>query len=74
VAAWVGGDSLKALYFFVKSSPTQFLLCAVLQVLFDIVICLQIFFYRGSTKSRSSEEDDSAAILSELEAFDSAAV
>jgi len=42
---WVGGDSFKTVYFFVKHNPLQFQVCAIFQLSIDIAIVLQRCIY-----------------------------
>lgn len=45
VLLWLTGDSIKTIYFFVKTSPLQFLICGVIQCLVDISVLLQVGLY-----------------------------
>ncbi|KAG7093826.1 hypothetical protein E1B28_007465 [Marasmius oreades] len=38
---WLGGDSYKTAYFFLKDSPLQFKVCAIFQLSVDVAILLQ---------------------------------
>ncbi len=45
VATWIIGDLFKSGYLLKENQPLQLLICAFVQVLFDIIIILQVFFY-----------------------------
>nr|VZI38967.1 unnamed protein product [Spirometra erinaceieuropaei] len=45
VALWTVGDVAKVIYFFISSSPVQFIVCGVLQILIDLVIFGQFVYY-----------------------------
>ncbi|KAK1215481.1 hypothetical protein PQX77_021915 [Marasmius sp. AFHP31] len=38
---WLGGDTYKTVYFFVKQSPLQFKVCAIFQLSVDVAIVIQ---------------------------------
>jgi len=56
VLMWLSGDLFKTGYFFVRSSPVQFWVCGSLQVLVDILILLQVFFYRKASSSQTGSK------------------
>ncbi|CAD6884808.1 unnamed protein product [Tilletia controversa] len=56
IAAWLGGDMAKTVYFVYQSSPPQFLVCGLIQLSIDLVICYQAYIYREKTA------DDNAAL------------
>jgi len=45
---WTCGDVFKTAYFVLRAAPTQFWLCGTLQVMIDIAIMLQVFYYAAS--------------------------
>ena len=54
VAMWTSGDLFKTVYFIARDAPVQFAICGVLQVIVDIAILLQVFFYgSGGGNDRS---------------------
>jgi len=55
---WFGGDSFKAVYFFLQHSPLQFQVCAVFQLSADVAIVLQRFIYGNSPQTYIPDEDD----------------
>ncbi|KJA25684.1 hypothetical protein HYPSUDRAFT_93564, partial [Hypholoma sublateritium FD-334 SS-4] len=57
---WVGGDSFKTVYFFVKHNPLQFQVCAIFQLSVDIAIVLQRCIYGASPPFSvlAAEDDD----------------
>jgi len=46
VFMWLLGDISKTIYFLVRHTPAQFWLCGLFQVGVDIIILLQVRFYR----------------------------
>ncbi|KAH9989843.1 hypothetical protein BJV77DRAFT_1145000 [Russula vinacea] len=59
LAGWVGGDSFKAVYFFVQGSPLQFKICAVFQLSVDFAIIGQRLLYGDAPPSTAlAEEED----------------
>ncbi|XP_045490822.1 solute carrier family 66 member 2 isoform X3 [Colias croceus] len=49
VIMWTFGDIFKTAYFVIREAPTQFWVCGSLQVTLDIVILLQVWWYRHNT-------------------------
>ena len=49
---WCAGDFMKLTYFTASQVPIQFVLCAVVQCLIDVVIMLQIFTYSSVPSGR----------------------
>jgi hypothetical protein len=45
IVAWLFGDAFKAFYFFRNGAPIQFIICGIIQLVVDILIAGQIFFY-----------------------------
>jgi hypothetical protein len=43
--AWLMGDAFKAFYFFRNVAPIQFIICGIIQLVVDILIASQLFFY-----------------------------
>lgn len=48
VLMWTSGDIFKTSYFILRSSPTQFWLCGMLQVSLDISVLAQVYMYKNS--------------------------
>lgn len=46
---WSFGDAFKTVYFFVQSSPIQFVISALFALSVDIIICVQLYLYREQT-------------------------
>lgn len=46
VVMWLAGDLFKSLYFIIRHLPAQFVVCGSIQVLVDILILIQVFWYR----------------------------
>lgn len=51
---WCGGDFLKLTYFTAAQVPIQFVLCAVVQCVIDVIIMLQIFTYSTTSNERKT--------------------
>jgi len=49
VLMWSAGDIFKTLYFVLRHTPAQFWLCGSAQVLIDMAIMLQVFYYGASS-------------------------
>jgi len=45
VLMWTSGDIFKTTYFILRSSPTQFWLCGMLQVSLDLAVLSQVYMY-----------------------------
>ena len=45
IIAWLLGDAFKAFYFFRNVAPFQFIICGIIQLVVDVLISAQIFFY-----------------------------
>ncbi|KAI1890041.1 hypothetical protein AGOR_G00169130 [Albula goreensis] len=45
VLLWTAGDLFKMTYFVVNESPAQFWVCGTVQILVDVAILLQVFYY-----------------------------
>ena len=43
---WVSGDIFKVSYFFCRETPIQLILCGIFQLTTDIILSLQIIYYR----------------------------
>ncbi|OJT09645.1 hypothetical protein TRAPUB_13898 [Trametes pubescens] len=55
---WVGGDSFKAVYFFLQGSPLQFKVCAIFQLSIDCAILLQRVMYGNAPPATALIEED----------------
>ncbi|XP_047515689.1 solute carrier family 66 member 2 isoform X3 [Pieris napi] len=49
VIMWTCGDVFKTAYYVIREAPTQFWVCGGLQVMLDIVILLQVWWFRHNT-------------------------
>ena len=49
VLMWLGGDLYKTSYFLLRNTPPQFVVCGSTQVIVDILILLQVGWYRSGT-------------------------
>lgn len=47
VLSWVLGDSFKVYYYIITKVPIQMLISAIMQVLFELFIILQVFYYNS---------------------------
>jgi solute carrier family 66, member 2 len=45
VLMWTSGDLFKTIYFILRSSPIQFWMCGILQVLLDLSVLSQVYLY-----------------------------
>ena len=45
VLMWFVGDSFKTIYFIVRDSPLQFLMCGSIQTFVDVLILFQVVSY-----------------------------
>ncbi|KAJ8335519.1 hypothetical protein SKAU_G00388610 [Synaphobranchus kaupii] len=52
VLLWTVGDVFKTTYFVVNESPTQFCVCGTVQILLDVAILLQVFYYGQETRHK----------------------
>ncbi|XP_076123739.1 solute carrier family 66 member 2 [Alosa pseudoharengus] len=50
VLLWTAGDIFKTTYFVVNESPAQFWVCGSAQILIDVAILLQVFYYSQDTR------------------------
>lgn len=58
VLMWAGGDAFKTIYFVVRDSPVQFWVCGSLQVLIDIIILGQVYWFKDNNPTfRASRPD-----------------
>jgi len=55
---WVGGDSFKAVYFFLQQSPLQFKVCAIFQISIDFMIIGQRMVYGNAPPMSVLLQDD----------------
>eukprot|EP01095_Lingulamoeba_sp_RSL-Kostka_P003660 TRINITY_DN14635_c0_g1_i1.p1 TRINITY_DN14635_c0_g1~~TRINITY_DN14635_c0_g1_i1.p1 ORF type:complete len:234 (+),score=38.88 TRINITY_DN14635_c0_g1_i1:62-763(+) len=44
--SWIGGDSLKTIYFYFSGAPFQFMICGIIQLSLDVVILIQMLMYK----------------------------
>lgn len=45
VVMWLSGDIFKTSYFLVRSTPAQFWICGTIQIIVDVFILFQSFYY-----------------------------
>ena len=45
VLLWFAGDAIKTVYFIVRHSPVQFLVCGTLQCIVDVAVLVQVCVY-----------------------------
>ena len=45
VLLWLAGDAIKTVYFIVRHSPVQFLVCGTLQCIVDVAVLVQVCIY-----------------------------
>ena len=50
VVMWTSGDIFKTTYFILRSSPTQFWVCGMLQVTLDLAVLFQVYLYGGKNR------------------------
>lgn len=56
---WAGGDTFKAVYFFLQESPLQFKVCAIFQLSIDFAIVVQrLYFGNAPPPTVLVDEDD----------------
>ncbi|KAI0763748.1 hypothetical protein BD413DRAFT_483380 [Trametes elegans] len=55
---WFGGDSFKAVYFFLQGSPLQFKVCAIFQLSIDAAIVLQRLVYGNAPPATALMEEE----------------
>lgn len=48
VVMWLSGDLFKTLYFILRHAPVQFIACGSIQVTVDVLILIQVIWYRGA--------------------------
>ncbi|KAI5704015.1 hypothetical protein M8J75_001111 [Diaphorina citri] len=58
VLMWTAGDAFKTVYFVVREAPLQFWICGTLQVLIDITILGQVYWYRNNTTPYRNDRVD----------------
>lgn len=56
VLMWTCGDIFKTVYFFLRQTPAQFIICGALQVSIDIAILGQVWYYWDNTAKRKKSE------------------
>lgn len=58
VFGWICGDIFKVGYFFFRDTPIQLILCAIFQLTTDIILIMQIFYYRYIKKNKNEINDE----------------
>ncbi|KAK9674963.1 hypothetical protein K7432_016762 [Basidiobolus ranarum] len=53
IGTWFLGDAFKTQYYYFHDVPFQFLLCGIIQLSMDCVICFQLWKYSENSKVRS---------------------
>ncbi|KAK9766559.1 hypothetical protein K7432_004282 [Basidiobolus ranarum] len=53
IGTWFLGDVFKTQYYYFHDVPFQFLLCGMIQLSMDCIICFQLWKYSDSTKVRT---------------------
>lgn len=48
ISCWLLGDSFKLFYFIKYKSPLQLIICISAQVFFDLIVIIQLIFYRNN--------------------------
>lgn len=58
IFSWILGDSVKTIYnLTTENIPLQMIVCGILQLISDIIILLQIFYYSFNTNNKKLKED-----------------
>lgn len=55
---WAGGDTFKAVYFFLQESPLQFKVCAIFQLSIDFAIVAQRLYFGNAPPPTVLVDDD----------------
>jgi uncharacterized protein with PQ loop repeat len=58
IYTWVIGDSIKTFYFVETKSPVQLICCGVFQLMMDMVILMQIFYYSSNNMKKCGDIDE----------------
>uniref|UniRef100_A0A8D9BJQ4 Solute carrier family 66 member 2 n=1 Tax=Cacopsylla melanoneura TaxID=428564 RepID=A0A8D9BJQ4_9HEMI len=58
VLMWTTGDAFKTVYFVVREAPLQFWVCGSLQVLIDLAILFQVYWYKGNGLTARNDRID----------------
>lgn len=58
VASWIAGDLFKLFYFFYSSARMAFKVCAFIQIGVDLIIIVQILYYKPRAQSHSLEKSE----------------
>ena len=60
ISFWLSGDVFKVSYYFCRDTPIQLILCGIFQLITDIILTSQIFYYRYfyPMKEDNSNEND----------------
>lgn len=56
IASWFLGDTIKLGYFVLKNQPLQFILCAVVQILIDVVLVYQFYAYAPTVRKHDQTD------------------
>ena len=57
IVAWFLGDGFKTFYFILEKQPAQFLMCGTIQLTVDVLILMQMFFYKENESVKISYDD-----------------
>ena len=52
ILLWFLGDASKLIFFIIKNQPMQFILCAIVQLTFDILILGQFYIYKDNKEKK----------------------
>ena len=51
ILMWFCGDSFKTIYYYYSNSPIQLIICGILQILLDVIIIFQLYYYNDNKKN-----------------------
>ena len=54
---WLSGDTFKVGYFFCRDTPIQLIICAIFQLTADIILTIQIIYYRYINRKKSKDNN-----------------
>jgi hypothetical protein len=54
---WLSGDTFKVGYFFCRDTPIQLIICAIFQLTTDIILTIQIIYYRYINRKKSKDNN-----------------
>lgn len=57
IVSWIGGDSIKVVYFVLLHQPLPFLLCGIFQLCLDFIVVLQLLVLPSTTPDGLNEGD-----------------